>query len=172
MWKRFSLYYSIFETGIQLVKIKNLDRVLYKIKMYLYFLKKHEQKNVEQNTNSEFSNYSVKCYIKIQGGKRVNYAKIKQVKETKSVNEVNVLLKGGWVLLGTSTGGDFIFILGKVDTKLQNPETKDIKTPYDPIEAIKARNKRFKDIRKLEEEIVDKRNKLINIGNGIFVKII
>lgn len=102
----------------------------------------------------------------------MNYAKIKQVKETKSVNEVNVLLKGGWVLLGTSTGGDFIFILGKVDTKLQNPETKDIKTPYDPIEAIKARNKRFKDIRKLEEEIVDKRNKLINIGNGIFVKII
>ena len=32
--------------------------------IYLYFLEKNEQKNVEQNTISEFENYSVKSHKK------------------------------------------------------------------------------------------------------------
>ena len=95
----------------------------------------------------------------------MNYRKIKQVHETKEFKEANNLLNDGWILLNIYTNDGAVYVLGNVEVK--NTEIKGTNIWAE----IKATNLRNRKIKELEREIILKRNGMVNIGDGIFIKI-
>lgn len=95
----------------------------------------------------------------------MNYRKMKQVHETKEFKEANNLLDDGWILLNVYTNEGAVYVLGNVEVKKN--EIKGTST-WAEIKAANLRNTRLKE---LEREIISERNGMINIGDGILVKI-
>lgn len=95
----------------------------------------------------------------------MNYRKMKQVHETKEFKEANNLLDDGWILLNVYTNEGAVYVLGNVEVKKN--EIKGTSTWAE----IKATNLRNRKIKELEREIMLERNGMVNIGDGIFIKI-
>lgn len=95
----------------------------------------------------------------------MNYRKIKQVHETKEFKEVNNLLENGWILLNVYTNEGTVYVLGNVEVKKN--EIKGTSTWAE----IKATNLRNKELKELERKMISERNGMVNIGDGIFIKI-
>ena len=74
----------------------------------------------------------------------MNYRKIKQVYETKDVEEVNKLLKNEWILLNIYTKDGIVYVLGYVEDK----KVKDIETNFNSFEDLRAYKKRIENIKK------------------------
>ncbi|MFV0577678.1 MAG: hypothetical protein ACK5NU_03325 [Fusobacterium ulcerans] len=98
----------------------------------------------------------------------MNYSKIKQVYETKDVEEVNKLLKNEWILLNIYTKDGIVYVLGYVEDK----KVKDIETNFNSFEDLRAYKKSIENIKKIEKEVLVKTSQKIHIGNGIIVEIL